>query len=101
MKIVVDAYDGSVDFYIADPEDPIIKVYQGIFPGVFRPMSEIPPDLRAHLRYPLDIFGVQTDVYSTYHMEPADLLQPGGPVGDPGHGRGRRARRRCPRTTRS
>jgi uncharacterized membrane protein (UPF0182 family) len=55
--------------YIADPNDPIIKVYQRIFPGIFRPLSDIPSDLRQHLRYPEDIFRVQTFVYSIYHME--------------------------------
>ena len=68
VKMVLDAYNGNVDMYVADPEDPIIQVYQKIFPGVFRPMSEIPPDLRQHLRYPEDIFRVQTYIYSVYHM---------------------------------
>jgi uncharacterized protein len=68
-KIVLDAYNGKADIYIADPEDPIIRTYQGIFPGVLRPLSEIPPDLRKHLRYPEDLFKIQTQIYSVYHME--------------------------------
>jgi uncharacterized membrane protein (UPF0182 family) len=68
VKIVLDAYNGSVEMYISDPEDPLIKVYQNIFPGVFRPLSELSPDLRQHLRYPEDIFKVQTNIYKTYHM---------------------------------
>ena len=68
VKMVVDAYNGDVDMYVSDPDDPIIQVYQNIFPGVFRPISEIPADLKEHLRYPEDIFRVQTWVYSTYHM---------------------------------
>ena len=68
VKIVLDAYNGSVDFYVSDPTDPLIKVYQGIFPGVFRPISEIPSDIRSHLRYPEDIFRVQTFIFSVYHM---------------------------------
>jgi uncharacterized protein len=67
-KIVLDAYNGNVEMYVADPTDPIMRVYQKIFPGVFRPISDIPPDLRRHLRYPEDIFRVQTFIYSIYHM---------------------------------
>ena len=69
VKITVDAYDGSLKFYIADPADPIAKTIAKVFPGVLRPIGEMPEDLRRHIRYPLDIFGVQTAVYSTYHME--------------------------------
>ncbi len=69
VKITVDAYDGSMRFYIADPVDPIVKTIASVFPGVLRPIGEMPEDLRRHIRYPLDIFGVQTAVYSTYHME--------------------------------
>ncbi len=68
VKMVLDAYNGKVDMYISDPQDPIMQVYQKIFPGMFRPISEIPQDLRSHLRYPEDIFRVQTYIYSVYHM---------------------------------
>jgi uncharacterized membrane protein (UPF0182 family) len=68
VKMVLDAYNGNVDLYISDPDDPIIQVYQRIFPGIFRPLSEIPADLRSHLRYPEDIFRIQTYIYSVYHM---------------------------------
>jgi hypothetical protein len=68
VKMVLDAYNGTVDMYVSDPTDPMIKVYENIFPGVFRPLSEIPPDLRRHLRYPEDIFRVQTYIYTVYHM---------------------------------
>ncbi len=68
IKMVLDAYNGTVDIYVSDPDDPIVKVYQGIFPGIFRPLSEIPSDLRSHLRYPEDIFRVQTYIFSVYHM---------------------------------
>jgi uncharacterized protein len=73
-KIVLDAYNGKADIYIADPEDPIIRTYQGIFPGVLKPLSEIPPDLRKHLRYPEDLFKIQTQVYSVYHMEKPQIF---------------------------
>ena len=69
VKITIDAYDGSMRFYIADPADPIAKTIANVFPGVLHPIGEMPEDLRRHIRYPLDIFGVQTAVYSTYHME--------------------------------
>jgi uncharacterized membrane protein (UPF0182 family) len=68
VKMVLDAYNGTVEMYVADPDDPIIQVYQKIYPGVFRPLSEISPDLRRHLRYPEDIFRVQTYIYTVYHM---------------------------------
>jgi len=69
VKMVMDAYNGTVDLYVADPEDPMIQVYQRIFPGVYRPISEMPEDLRRHVRYPEDIFTLQTYIYSIYHME--------------------------------
>ena len=68
VKMVLDAYNGSVEMYVADPTDPVIRVYENIFPGMFRPISEISEDLRKHLRYPEDIFRVQTYMYSVYHM---------------------------------
>ena len=68
VKMVMDAYNGEVDMYIADPGDPVIQVYQNIFPGIFRPIDDISGDLRLHLRYPEDIFHVQTHIYSIYHM---------------------------------
>ena len=68
VKVVIDAYDGKVDFYLSDPEDAVAKVYGAIFPGLLRPMSEMPKGLRGHVRYPKDLFRVQTSLYSTYHM---------------------------------
>ena len=69
VKIVVNAYDGSVRFYVADPNDPIIQTYQRVFPGLFRPLSEMPQALRAHVRYPEDLFKIQADRYLTFHMQ--------------------------------
>ncbi len=68
VKAVIDAYDGSVDLYVSDPADPLIQVYERIFPGAFRPISDMPADLRTHIRYPEDIFRIQTYMYSVYHM---------------------------------
>ncbi|MEP7338282.1 MAG: UPF0182 family protein [Acidobacteriota bacterium] len=68
VKAVVDAYHGDVRLYIADERDPLIQTWARIFPGILKPLSEMPADLRAHLRYPEDIFKIQTAVYSTWHM---------------------------------
>src|SRR5262245_49447558 len=69
VKSVIDAYNGDVSLYIADEKDPLIRTYAKIYPGTLKPLSEMPQTLRAHLRYPEDIFNIQTRVYSTYHME--------------------------------
>ncbi len=68
VKVVVDSYTGDTDFYVADPDDPIIKTWERIFPAMFKPMSAMPEDLRAHIRYPEDFFLVQAGIYRTYHM---------------------------------
>ena len=68
VKVVVDAYTGAVDFYVADPADPIIRTWQRIFPAMFKPMSAMSGDLRQHIRYPEDYFLIQADIYRTYHM---------------------------------
>ncbi|MBU2574359.1 MAG: UPF0182 family protein [Elusimicrobia bacterium] len=68
VKVVVDAYNGSLAFYVSDESDPIVRTYGKIFPGVFKPISEMPEDLRSHIRYPQDLFSLQADIYGTYHM---------------------------------
>ena len=68
VKVVVDAYNGGVSYYIADEEDPIIKTYESIYPVLFQSMEEIEIGLRDHLRYPHYYFELQTEVYRTYHM---------------------------------
>jgi uncharacterized protein len=68
VKIVIDAYQGTVAFYLAEPNDPIAQTYGRIFPTLFRPLSEMPAGLRRHVRYPEGIFNLQAAVYSTYHM---------------------------------
>jgi uncharacterized membrane protein (UPF0182 family) len=68
VKVVIDAYEGSVLFYAADPRDPVLALYSQAFPGVFRDLKELSEDLRQHLRYPEDLFEVQTDMYRNYHM---------------------------------
>jgi uncharacterized membrane protein (UPF0182 family) len=68
VKVVVDAYNGTADFYVADPADPIIRTWQRIFPAMFKPISAMSGDLRQHIRYPEDYFLIQADIYRTYHM---------------------------------
>jgi len=68
VKVVVDMYDGTVRFYVMDPNDPILAVYRRAFPGVFLDLKQLSPDLKAHLRYPEDLFSVQADLYRTFHM---------------------------------
>jgi uncharacterized membrane protein (UPF0182 family) len=78
VKIVVDAFDGTVDFYVADPSDPIIQGYKKAYPGVFKDIEALPPLLREQLRYPRDIFNVQLGVYAKYHQtDPALFYQQG------------------------
>ncbi len=74
VKAVIDAYDGSVDLYVNDEEDPILATWRDVFPGLMQPLASMPADLRAHLRYPLDIFGVQARMLATYHMDGPELL---------------------------
>jgi hypothetical protein len=68
VKVVVDMYSGTVSFYIMDPNDPLLAMYNRAFPGVFKNLSELSPDLKAHLRYPEDMFGTQAAEYETFHM---------------------------------
>jgi uncharacterized membrane protein (UPF0182 family) len=68
VKIVIDAYHGSTSFYLADPADAVAQTLAKIFPGMLRPIAEMPPDLRTHVRYPEDIFNIQAGVFQVYHM---------------------------------
>jgi uncharacterized membrane protein (UPF0182 family) len=70
IKVVVDGYDGTVDFYIIDPVDPIAKVWQSAFPGLFKNKDQMPAGLDQHLRYPEELFRVQTAAYSKYRLSP-------------------------------
>jgi hypothetical protein len=74
VKAVIDAYDGSVTFYIADAEDALIRTYQAIFPNLFVPAGQMSESLRAHIRYPEDMFNIQASVYQTYHMRDARVF---------------------------
>jgi len=68
---VVDAYEGTVDFYVVAEDDPILGAYAAAFPNVFKPLDEMPGELQAHLRYPQDLFNVQVEKYQRYHMTDA------------------------------
>ncbi|NMC73142.1 MAG: UPF0182 family protein [Geobacteraceae bacterium] len=68
VKVVVDAYDGSLDFYLNDPGDILAKVYGRAFPELFKPLSAMPGDLRGHIRYPHQFLRTQAAMYSAYHM---------------------------------
>ncbi|MBK6485709.1 MAG: UPF0182 family protein [Gemmatimonadetes bacterium] len=74
VKVVIDAYDGSLTAYVSAPNDPIIQTWSKVFPGIFVPLDSMSQDLRAHIRYPDDIFRMQTALYTTYHMDqPVDF----------------------------
>ena len=68
VKIVIDAYDGTMTFYLADAEDPIVRTLQAIFPEFLRPLDEMSDDLRLHIRYPEELFSLQTGIFQIYHM---------------------------------
>jgi uncharacterized protein len=68
VKVVVDMYDGTVRFYVMDPNDPVLAVYRRAFPGVFLDLNQLSADLKTHLRYPEDLFSIQADQYRTFHM---------------------------------
>jgi uncharacterized membrane protein (UPF0182 family) len=69
VKATIDAYDGTVTFYINDPTDPVINAWSKAFPGLFTPRDQVPPELESHFRYPEDLFRVQTNMYGRYHVD--------------------------------
>ncbi len=68
VKVVIDAYNGTVNFYVANEKDPVLKVYRSIFPEMFKPLSEMPGELKHHIKYPKHLFSVQMEMFSKYHM---------------------------------
>ena len=74
VKITIDAYNGDVVFYMIDEKDPIVKTYAQIFPDLFKPFKEMPADLKAHIRYPRDLFKIQMETYTKYHMEDVQVF---------------------------
>ncbi|MDR1997694.1 MAG: UPF0182 family protein [Candidatus Margulisbacteria bacterium] len=73
VKIVVDAYNGTPEFY-SFADDPILKTYARIFPGLFKPQADFPPELLPHIRYPLDLFYLQAKIYRTFHMNDPQIF---------------------------
>ncbi|MBM3130556.1 MAG: UPF0182 family protein [Chloroflexi bacterium] len=69
VKIAIDAYDGAMTFFVAEPDEPILKAYRAIFPALFKAMDQMPASLRDHLRYPEGLFTIQAAMYRTYHMQ--------------------------------
>ncbi len=74
VKVVVDAFDGDVDFYIADNKDPIIQAYSNAYPSLFKQLEDMPAELRQHLRYPRDLYYVQMQIYAKYHQNSPELF---------------------------
>jgi uncharacterized membrane protein (UPF0182 family) len=74
VKVTIDAYNGDVAFYMIDEKDPIIKTYAQIFPDLFKPFKEMPAELKAHIRYPKDLFKIQMETYTKYHMEDVQVF---------------------------
>jgi hypothetical protein len=74
VKVVIDAYNGTVEFYVSDPADPIIATYARIFPGLFMPFAAMSPDLKSHVRYPEDLFQIQAGIYQAYHMNAPEVF---------------------------
>ena len=74
IKVVIDAYNGSVDFYVVDPSDPIAATYRRIFPSLFKPFEAMPPELQRHIRYPEDLFHIQAQIYRAYHMDAPEVF---------------------------
>ncbi len=73
-KITVDAYDGTVTYYLADESDPLVRSYAAAFPELFRPMSAMSPALRAHIRFPETLFRIQAQMYLEYHMTDVNVF---------------------------
>jgi uncharacterized protein len=74
VKIIIDAYNGTVSFYVTDAADPIIATYRRIFPSLFKPFDAMPRDLQKHIRYPEDLFNIQALQYRAYHMDAPEVF---------------------------
>ncbi len=68
VKVVIDAYNGSVTYYVIDPSDPLVRTFSNIYPRLFKPIQEMPDFLKSHIRYPSDLFTIQNAIYNIYHM---------------------------------
>ncbi len=80
IKVVIDAYNGDVDFYIVDAEDPIAQTYKKIYPALLKDFDEMPESLQSHIRYPNTLFNIQAQVYQRYHMSDVKVFYQGEDV---------------------
>jgi uncharacterized membrane protein (UPF0182 family) len=69
VKVVIDAYNGDVTYYMVDQQDPILRTFLKVFPNLFRSLDDMPADLKKHIRYPIDLFDIQVNTYRKYHMQ--------------------------------
>ena len=74
VKVVVDAFNGDMQFFVVDPQDPLLETYSKIFPNLFQPIETVPSEIRAHFRYPIDFFKIQAQMYLAYHMSNPDVF---------------------------
>ena len=74
VKVVINSYDGTADFYVFEDSDPLIRAYAKAFPGFFKSREDMPQSLRAHIRYPEDLLKIQADIYATYHMNDPNVF---------------------------
>ncbi len=74
FKVIIDAYNGEMDYYIVDTKDPLVETYDKIFPDLFKSMEEMPEGFASHLRYPQNIFDIQAKMYGTYHTDQPDVF---------------------------
>ena len=74
VKIVVNAYNGKVDYYIFDTSDPVVNAYRRMYPGLFKDESQMPPEVRSQVRYPQDLFDIQMDIYAKYHQTEPEVF---------------------------
>ncbi len=74
VKVTIDAYNGAITAYVMDPNDPVVRTYASIFPGIFRPLAAMPADIKRHLRYPGELFRIQATLQATFHMDEPDAF---------------------------
>ncbi len=74
VKVVVDAYNGDVSFYLVDPDDVMARAYAAVFPGLFKPLAQMRPDLRRHIRYPRTMLAIQAHMYTAFHMQDPEVF---------------------------
>lgn len=82
VKVVIDAYDGTIDFYIIDDEDPMVNAYDSIFSDLFKSIDDIPVGLKNHIKYPQDYFNLQSTVYKSYHVNNPEVFYNGEDLWD-------------------